>query len=152
MIDSKRYPHLARIETPEDLRKVPETELDDVARELRAYLIESVATSGGHFGAGLGVVELTVALHWLFDTPHDRLIWDVGHQAYPHKILTGRRDRIRTIKKRDGLAPFPRRDESEYDTFGVGHSSTSISAALGMAVALQAAGDPRRIVAVIGDG
>jgi 1-deoxy-D-xylulose-5-phosphate synthase len=152
MIDPKRYPHLARIDTPDDLRKVPETELDDVARELRAYLIESVATSGGHFGAGLGVVELTVALHWLFDTPRDRLVWDVGHQCYPHKILTGRRDRITTIKKKDGLAPFPKREESEYDTFGVGHSSTSVSAALGMAIAAQRKGDERKIVAVIGDG
>jgi 1-deoxy-D-xylulose-5-phosphate synthase len=152
MIDPKRYPHLARIETPVDLRQFPETELDDVARELRAYLIESVATSGGHFGAGLGVVELTVALHWLFETPRDRLVWDVGHQCYPHKILTGRRDRITTIKKKDGLAPFPKREESEYDTFGVGHSSTSISAALGMAIAAQQSGDPRKIVAVIGDG
>jgi len=152
MIDLKRYPHLARIDTPDDLRKVPETELEDVARELRAYLIESVATSGGHFGAGLGVVELTVALHWLFDTPRDRLVWDVGHQCYPHKILTGRRDRITTIKKKDGLAPFPKREESEYDTFGVGHSSTSVSAALGMAIAAQRKGDERKIVAVIGDG
>ncbi|HJT97348.1 MAG TPA: 1-deoxy-D-xylulose-5-phosphate synthase [Rhodanobacteraceae bacterium] len=152
MIDPKRYPHLAHIATPEDLRKVPEAELDDVARELRAYLIESVATSGGHFGAGLGVVELTVALHWLFDTPKDRLVWDVGHQCYPHKILTGRRDRITTIKKKDGLAPFPKREESEYDTFGVGHSSTSVSAALGMAIAAQRGGDDRKIVAVIGDG
>jgi 1-deoxy-D-xylulose-5-phosphate synthase len=152
MIDPKRYPHLAHIQTPEDLRKIRETELDDVARELREYLIESVATSGGHFGAGLGVVELTVALHWLFDTPKDRLVWDVGHQCYPHKILTGRRDRITTIKKKDGLAPFPKREESEYDTFGVGHSSTSISAALGMAIAAQRSGDGRKIVAVIGDG
>src|SRR6185312_1532119 len=150
--DPKRYPHLAHIETPDDLRKVPETELDDVAREVRAYLIESVSTSGGHFGAGLGVVELTVALHWLFDTPNDRLVWDVGHQCYPHKILTGRRDRITTIKKKDGLAPFPKREESEYDTFGVGHSSTSIGAALGMAIAAQRNGDHRKIVAVIGDG
>jgi 1-deoxy-D-xylulose-5-phosphate synthase len=152
MIDPKRYPHLARIETPEDLRKIPETELEDVARELRAYLIESVATSGGHFGAGLGVVELTVALHWLFDTPRDRLVWDVGHQCYPHKILTGRRDRITTIKKKNGLAPFPKREESEYDTFGVGHSSTSISAALGMAIASKLAGENRFSIAVIGDG
>ncbi|HEY6985092.1 MAG TPA: 1-deoxy-D-xylulose-5-phosphate synthase N-terminal domain-containing protein, partial [Rhodanobacteraceae bacterium] len=152
MIDPKRYPHLAHIQTPEDLRQVPEAELEDVARELRAYLIESVATSGGHFGAGLGVVELTVALHWLFDTPRDRLVWDVGHQCYPHKILTGRRDRITTIKKKNGLAPFPKREESEYDTFGVGHSSTSVSAALGMAIAAQRKGDARKIVAVIGDG
>jgi 1-deoxy-D-xylulose-5-phosphate synthase len=152
MIDSHRYPHLSKIETPEDLRKVPEAELADVAQELRAYLIESVSTSGGHFGAGLGVVELTVALHYLYDTPRDRLVWDVGHQCYPHKILTGRRDRITTIKKKDGLAPFPKREESEYDTFGVGHSSTSVSAALGMAIAAQRKSDERKIVAVIGDG
>ncbi|MBA8887948.1 1-deoxy-D-xylulose-5-phosphate synthase [Dokdonella fugitiva] len=152
MIDPQRYPRLARIETPADLRTFPESELGDIARELRAYLIESVSTSGGHFGANLGVIELTVALHWLYDTPVDRLVWDVGHQGYPHKILTGRRDRITTVKKKDGVAPFPKRDESEYDTFGVGHSSTSISAALGMAIAAQRKGDPRKIVAVIGDG
>ncbi|MBA8883831.1 1-deoxy-D-xylulose-5-phosphate synthase [Dokdonella fugitiva] len=152
MIDPQRYPRLARIDTPADLRTFPESELGDVARELRAYLIESVATSGGHFGANLGVIELTVALHWLYDTPVDRLVWDVGHQGYPHKILTGRRDRITTVKKKDGVAPFPKRDESEYDTFGVGHSSTSISAALGMAIAAQRKGDARKVVAVIGDG
>jgi len=152
MIDSTRYPHLARIDSPADLRKLGEVELPDVARELREYLIEQVAGSGGHFGAGLGVVELTVALHYLFDTPNDRLVWDVGHQCYPHKILTGRRDRIDTIKHKGGLAPFPRRDESPYDAFGVGHSSTSISAALGMAIAAQYRGDARKIVAIIGDG
>jgi 1-deoxy-D-xylulose-5-phosphate synthase len=152
MIDSLRYPHLARIDSPADLRQFDETELPEVARELREYLIESVAGAGGHFGAGLGVVELTVALHYLFDTPTDRLVWDVGHQCYPHKILTGRRDRIGTIKQKGGLAPFPKRDESAYDTFGVGHSSTSISAALGMALAAQRNGDPRKVVAVIGDG
>ncbi|HEV2539437.1 MAG TPA: 1-deoxy-D-xylulose-5-phosphate synthase [Frateuria sp.] len=152
MIDLSRYPHLARIETPDDLRRVSDAELPAVAAELRQYLIESVASSGGHFGAGLGVVELTVALHHVFDTPRDRLVWDVGHQCYPHKILTGRRDRITTIKKKDGLAPFPRREESAYDTFGVGHSSTSISAALGMAIAAQRRGDERKFVAVIGDG
>jgi 1-deoxy-D-xylulose-5-phosphate synthase len=152
MNDLSRYPHLAPIETPADLRRVPDEELPAVADELRQYLIEAVASSGGHFGAGLGVVELTVALHHVFDTPNDRLVWDVGHQCYPHKILTGRRDRITTIKKKDGLAPFPRREESEYDTFGVGHSSTSISAALGMAIAAQRKGDPRKVVAVIGDG
>jgi len=146
------YPHLATIETPADLRRVSDEDLPAVAEELRQYLIESVASSGGHFGAGLGVVELTVALHRVFDTPRDRLVWDVGHQCYPHKILTGRRDRITTIKKKDGLAPFPRREESEYDTFGVGHSSTSISAALGMAIATQRKGDNRKVVAVIGDG
>ena len=152
MKDPARYPHLAAIEAPADLRLVPDEDLPAVADELRQYLIESVASSGGHFGAGLGVVELTVALHHEFDTPTDRLVWDVGHQCYPHKILTGRRDRITTIKKKDGLAPFPRREESEYDTFGVGHSSTSISAALGMAIAAQRKGDPRKVVAVIGDG
>src|SRR5436190_570210 len=129
MFDPKRYPLLARIDTPADLRGFDEAELPEVARELRAYLIEAVAHGGGHFGAGLGVVELTVALHYLYDTPADRVVWDVGHQCYPHKILTGRRDQIHTIKKKDGLAPFPKRDESPYDTFGVGHSSTSISAA-----------------------
>jgi 1-deoxy-D-xylulose-5-phosphate synthase len=152
MFDHNRYPRLARIGAPADLRRFPESELPEVARELREYLIEAVAHAGGHFGAGLGVVELTVALHYLYDTPVDRLVWDVGHQCYPHKILTGRRDRIHTIKQKDGLAPFPRREESPYDTFGVGHSSTSISAALGMAIANQRKGDPRRIVAVIGDG
>ena len=152
MTDPVRYPHLAHIDSPADLRRVPDAELPVVADELRQYLIESVATSGGHFGAGLGVVELTVALHAVFDTPTDRLVWDVGHQSYPHKILTGRREQITTVKKQGGLAPFPRRSESEYDTFGVGHSSTSISAALGMAIAAQHKGDQRKIVAVIGDG
>ena len=152
MIDSVRYPRLSRIESPAQLREFPEGELAEIAREVRDYLIQSVASSGGHFGAGLGVVELTVVLHYLFDTPNDRLVWDVGHQCYPHKILTGRRDRITTVKKKDGIAPFPRREESEYDTFGVGHSSTSISAALGMAIAAQQKNDPRKIVAVIGDG
>ncbi len=152
MTDPVLYPHLALIDSPADLRRLPDAELPVVADELRAYLIESVASSGGHFGAGLGVVELTVALHRVFDTPADRLVWDVGHQCYPHKILTGRREQITTIKKKGGLAPFPRRDESPYDTFGVGHSSTSISAALGMAIAAQRRGDPRKVVAVIGDG
>jgi 1-deoxy-D-xylulose-5-phosphate synthase len=152
MIDSTRYPRLSHIDSPAELRKLDASELPAVARELREYLIEQVAGSGGHFGAGLGVVELTVALHYLFDTPSDRLVWDVGHQCYPHKILTGRRDRIHTIKHKDGLAPFPRRDESPYDAFGVGHSSTSISAALGMAIAAQRKGDARKIVAIIGDG
>jgi 1-deoxy-D-xylulose-5-phosphate synthase len=152
MIDSERYPLLAKLDTPAALRQLGDADLPAVSQELRAYLVESVASSGGHFGAGLGVIELTVALHYLFDTPHDRLVWDVGHQCYPHKILTGRRDRITTVKKKDGLAPFPRREESEYDTFGVGHSSTSISAALGMAVAAQRKGEARKVVAVIGDG
>jgi 1-deoxy-D-xylulose-5-phosphate synthase len=152
MIDPQRYPRLSRIALPQDLRRFPESELPQVAAELRAYLVDTVSTVGGHFGAGLGVIELTVALHYLYDTPVDRLVWDVGHQCYPHKILTGRRDTIHTVKRKDGVAPFPRREESDYDTFGVGHSSTSISAALGMAVALQRRNDPRRVVAVIGDG
>ncbi|MCU1049094.1 1-deoxy-D-xylulose-5-phosphate synthase [Stenotrophomonas maltophilia] len=152
MIDSARYPRLARIQTPDDLRTFDESEMRAVADELRAYLIESVGKSGGHFAAGLGVIELTVALHYLYQTPQDQLVWDVGHQTYPHKILTGRRDEIHTVKQKDGVAPFPKREESEYDTFGVGHSSTSISAALGMAIARQSEGDNRQVVAVIGDG
>ncbi len=152
MIDSTRYPRLSRIDAPADLRQFGEDELPAIADELRAYLIESVGRSGGHFGAGLGVIELTTALHYLFDTPHDRLVWDVGHQCYPHKILTGRRDSIHTVKQKDGVAPFPKREESEFDTFGVGHSSTSISAALGMAIANAQAGNERKVVAIIGDG
>ena len=152
MIDAARYPRLSRIQIPADLRQFDESELPAIAEELRGYLIESVGRSGGHFGAGLGVIELTVALHYLYETPHDRLVWDVGHQCYPHKILTGRRDTIHTVKQKDGVAPFPKREESEYDTFGVGHSSTSISAALGMAIALAQQGDDRKVVAVIGDG
>jgi 1-deoxy-D-xylulose-5-phosphate synthase len=151
-MDALKYPRLSRIALPADLRAFPEAELPAIADELRAYLVETVSQVGGHFGAGLGVIELTVALHYLYDTPVDRLVWDVGHQCYPHKILTGRRDTIHTVKKKGGVAPFPRREESDYDTFGVGHSSTSISAALGMAVALQGRGDTRRVVAVIGDG
>ncbi|WP_226470100.1 1-deoxy-D-xylulose-5-phosphate synthase [Luteimonas panaciterrae] len=152
MIDSARYPRLSRIDSPADLRKFDEAELPAIADELRAYLIESVGKSGGHFGAGLGVIELTTVLHWLYETPDDRIVWDVGHQTYPHKILTGRRDTIHTVKQKDGVAPFPKREESEYDTFGVGHSSTSISAALGMAIANARAGNERKVVAVIGDG
>ena len=152
MIDSARYPRLSRIAIPADLRQFPEDELRAICDELRAYLIESVGRSGGHFGAGLGVIELTTALHYLYDTPNDRLVWDVGHQTYPHKILTGRSDSIHTVKQKDGVAPFPKREESEYDTFGVGHSSTSISAALGMAIASARGGSDRRVVAVIGDG
>jgi 1-deoxy-D-xylulose-5-phosphate synthase len=146
------YPLLAPIATPADLRRLSVDKLPELARELREFLIHSVSTRGGHFAAGLGTVELTIALHYVFNTPRDRLVWDVGHQAYPHKVLTGRRDRLHTIKQDGGLAPFPSRTESEYDTFGVGHSSTSISAALGMAVAAAQAGEDRRVVAVIGDG
>jgi 1-deoxy-D-xylulose-5-phosphate synthase len=146
------FPLLRSVNLPADLRAQPENRLAEVCAELREYLIRSVATRGGHFAAGLGTVELTVALHYVFDTPHDRLVWDVGHQAYPHKVLTGRRDRLDTIKQNEGLAPFPSRAESEYDTFGVGHSSTSISAALGMAVGAELNGEERKVVAVIGDG
>src|SRR5579872_7305898 len=126
------FPLLASIDSPADLRRLPAGKLRALADELRAFLIQTVSTRGGHFAAGLGTAELTVALHYVYDTPRDRLVWDVGHQAYPHKVLTGRRDRLHTIKQDGGLAPFPTRSESEYDTFGVGHSSTSISAALGM--------------------
>ncbi|HTU67378.1 MAG TPA: 1-deoxy-D-xylulose-5-phosphate synthase [Steroidobacteraceae bacterium] len=149
---SDAFPLLRTLDLPADLRAQPESKLGEVCDELRRYLIRSVATRGGHFAAGLGTVELTVALHYVFDTPKDRLVWDVGHQAYPHKVLTGRRDQLDTIKQKDGLAPFPSRAESEYDTFGVGHSSTSISAALGMAVAAELKKDERRVVAIIGDG
>ena len=143
---------LDTIRTPADLRRVNEKDLPKVAEDLRAETISAVAVTGGHLGAGLGVVELTVALHYVFDTPNDRLIWDVGHQAYPHKILTGRRDRIRTLRQGGGLSGFTKRAESEYDCFGAAHSSTSISAGLGMAVARDLAGEKRNVIAVIGDG
>ena len=149
---SNRTPLLDRISVPADLRRFPESDLRQIADELRAELIDAVSITGGHFGAGLGVVELTVALHYLFDTPHARLIWDVGHQAYPHKILTGRRDQIRTIRQGGGLSGFTKRSESEYDPFGAAHSSTSISAGLGMAVARDFKGEKRDVIAVIGDG
>ncbi|WP_137888584.1 1-deoxy-D-xylulose-5-phosphate synthase [Pseudomonas sp. 2FE] len=145
-------PLLDSVETPAGLRRLGEAELETLADELRQELLYTVGQTGGHFGAGLGVVELTIALHYVFDTPEDRLVWDVGHQAYPHKILTGRRQQMTTLRQKDGIAAFPRRSESEYDTFGVGHSSTSISAALGMAIAAQLQGSKRKSVAVIGDG
>ena len=147
-----QYPLLDTIKSPEDVRRLALTQLPQLADELREFLIQSVSTRGGHFAAGLGTVELTVALHYVYNTPHDRLVWDVGHQAYPHKVLTGRRDQLHTIKQPGGLAPFPSRAESDYDTFGVGHSSTSISAALGMAVAAAQRKEERSVVAVIGDG
>lgn len=145
-------PLLDSIKSPADLRGLHPKQLQQLADELRAETIDAVALTGGHLGAGLGVVELTVALHYLFDTPHDKLVWDVGHQAYPHKILTGRRDRIRTLRQGGGLSGFTKRSESEYDCFGAAHSSTSISAGLGMAVARDLAGEDRNIVCVIGDG
>ncbi|MCD1587776.1 1-deoxy-D-xylulose-5-phosphate synthase [Halomonas sp. IOP_14] len=145
-------PLLDSFDHPAALRAMNASQLAQLADELRAYLLYSVGVSGGHFGAGLGVVELSVALHHVYQTPHDRLVWDVGHQAYPHKILTGRREAMLSIRQHGGLAAFPRRAESEYDTFGVGHSSTSISAALGMALAAKAQGDKRHVCAIIGDG
>ena len=143
---------LQTINSPADLRAVPRHQLPALADELRSYLIQSVAKTGGHLSSNLGTVELTVALHYVFNTPHDRIVWDVGHQTYPHKILTGRRDQMGTLRQRHGLSGFPRRDESEYDAFGTAHSSTSISAALGMAIAAQQKGEQRHAIAVIGDG
>ena len=145
-------PLLDKAVTPDGLRRLGEAELEALADELRLELLYTVGQTGGHFGAGLGVIELTVALHYVFDTPDDRLVWDVGHQAYPHKILTGRREQMSTLRQKGGVAAFPRRSESEYDTFGVGHSSTSISAALGMAIASRLQGSERKSIAVIGDG
>ena len=146
------YPLLSRVDSPADLRHLSRTELKQLATELRSYLLESVARTGGHLSSNLGTVELTIALHHVYNTPHDRLVWDVGHQTYPHKILTGRRDRMPTLRQFGGMSGFPRRDESEYDTFGTAHSSTSISAALGMAQGAQIRGESRRAVAIIGDG
>ena len=143
---------LEKINLPADLRKLPKDKLPEICNAVRQFLIDSVAVTGGHFGSNLGIVELTVALHYVFNTPKDKLIWDVGHQSYPHKILTGRRDRMKTIRRYGGLAPFPRREESEYDAFNVGHSSTSIGAAAGMAIAERDKKNPAQTVAVIGDG
>ncbi|MBI5615359.1 MAG: 1-deoxy-D-xylulose-5-phosphate synthase [Gammaproteobacteria bacterium] len=152
MSEHKSFPILEKINSPHDLRQLPESSLEPLAKELRAFLLDAVSRSGGHLAAGLGSVELALALHYVYNTPEDRLVWDVGHQAYPHKILTGRRDRMHTIRQWNGLAPFPKREESPYDAFGVGHSSTSISAALGMAIAAKRSGSKRKAVAIIGDG
>jgi len=149
---SDNYPLLDKINLPSDLRQLSDKELVVLSDELRRFLISTVSKSGGHLAAGLGTVELTVALHYVFDTPNDKLVWDVGHQAYPHKIITGRKDKISTIRKKNGITPFVTRAESEYDAFGVGHSSTSISAALGMAIAAERTGNKKRTVAIIGDG
>src|ERR1017187_9469952 len=150
------YSLLDTIHDPADLRQLPRESLPQLAEELRAFLIESVARTGGHLSSNLGTVELAIALHYVFDTPEDRLVWDVGHQTYAHKVLTGRREGMARLRLQDGISGFPRRTESPYDTFGVGHSSTSISAALGMAVAArhhrENGGADRRVVAVIGDG
>ena len=145
------YDLLKTIDDPADLRALDRRQLQPLADELRAYVLDSVSQTGGHLSSNLGTVELTIALHYVFDTPTDRIVWDVGHQTYPHKILTGRRDRMPTLRQLNGISGFPRRSESEYDTFGTAHSSTSISAALGMAVANKLQGDNRYSIAVIGD-
>src|SRR6058998_3092808 len=152
MTGQSTTPLLDTVDIPADIRRLRVDQLRQLADELRHETISAVSITGGHLGAGLGVVELTVALHYVFDTPHDRLIWDVGHQSYPHKILTGRRDRIRTLRQGGGLSGFTKRAESEYDPFGAAHSSTSISAALGFAVARDLKGDGNHVVCVIGDG
>ncbi|HEX5802535.1 MAG TPA: 1-deoxy-D-xylulose-5-phosphate synthase, partial [Azospira sp.] len=146
------FPLLANVASPADLRRLERRDLPQLADELRGFLVDSVAKTGGHFSSNLGTIELTVALHYVFDTPADRLVWDVGHQCYAHKVLTGRREQMSTLRMHDGLSGFPKRSESEYDTFGVGHSSTSISAALGMALAAKQKGEQRKVVAIIGDG
>lgn len=151
-LDISKYPTLALVNTPTDLRSLPKEVLPQLCDELRTYLLNSVSQSSGHLASGLGTVELTVALHYVYDTPNDHLVWDVGHQAYPHKILTGRREQMSTIRQKDGLHPFPWREESEYDALSVGHSSTSISAGLGMAIAAEHEGKNRKVVSVIGDG
>src|SRR6185436_12662778 len=146
------YELLQTINDPAELRKLERRQLRQLADELRAFVLDSVSRTGGHLSSNLGTVELTVALHHVFNTPHDRLVWDVGHQTYPHKILTGRRERMPTLRQIGGISGFPQRSESEYDTFGTAHSSTSISAALGMAMAAKQKGEDRHTVAIIGDG
>src|SRR6186997_3023713 len=152
MTGQSKTPLLDTVDVPADIRRLKPEQLRQLADELRQEVISAVSVTGGHLGAGLGVVELTVALHYVFNTPRDKLIWDVGHQAYPHKILTGRRDRIRTLRQGGGLSGFTRRSESDYDPFGAAHSSTSISAALGFAIANKLSGSPAKAIAVIGDG
>lgn len=149
---NSNWPLLESVDSPKDLRNLPENQLPALAQQLRAFLLKSVSSTGGHLSAGLGTIELTIALHYIFNTPEDRLVWDVGHQTYPHKILTGRREQMKVLRQKGGLAGFPKREESEYDAFGTGHSSTSISAALGMSIAAQQTGSERKTVAIIGDG
>jgi 1-deoxy-D-xylulose-5-phosphate synthase len=143
---------LEQIQSPADLRQLDQRDLPELARQLREFVLQSVSKTGGHLSSNLGTVELTTALHYVFETPHDRIVWDVGHQSYPHKILTGRRDQMGSLRQQDGISGFPKRSESEYDDFGTAHSSTSISAVLGMAVASRNAGIERQHIAVIGDG
>ena len=148
----RKFKYLDKISSPKDLKKLNLNDLNKLADELRADLISSVSKTGGHLGAGLGVIELTIALHYIFDAPQDKIIWDVGHQAYPHKILTGRRKRMGSLRQKDGLSGFTNREESEFDPFGAGHSSTSISAGLGMAVARDLKGESNAVISIIGDG
>src|SRR5438477_9223944 len=152
MPNTAAAPLLPSIDSPADLRRLTRAQLPQLAQELRAFVLDSVAKTGGHLSSNLGTVELTIALHYVFNTPEDRLVWDVGHQTYPHKILTGRRDRIRTLRQGGGLSGFTKRAESEYDPFGAAHSSTSIASSLGMAVARDLAGKSNHVIAVIGDG
>ena len=149
---NRKYSLLDQIDEPADLRKLNSKDLLKLCEEIRHYLIDTVSECGGHFAAGLGAIEITTALHYVFNTPHDRLVWDVGHQTYPHKILTNRKKQLGTIRKLGGLAPFPKRCESEYDTFGVGHSSTAISAATGMSLASKQQANKRKVIAIVGDG
>ena len=149
---SKKYKYLDSINFPSDIKKLSQSELKDLAKEIREEMIDVVSETGGHLGAGLGVVELTVVLHYIFNAPNDKLVWDVGHQSYPHKILTGRKEKIRTLRKGNGLSGFTKRSESEYDPFGAAHSSTSISSALGIAIANKLSNKSNNVIAVIGDG
>jgi len=148
----KEYKYLTKIDSPADLKKIPVTELKIVCDEIRDYMIDVVSQTGGHLGAGLGAVELTVALHYVFNTPIDKLVWDTGHQAYPHKIITGRREALKTIRQFGGISGFLKRTESEYDVFGAGHASTAISAALGIATARDLLNEKFKVVAIVGDG
>ena len=152
MSDDVKYQVLSKINVPEDISKLDPQELKTLCTDIREFLIDTISEIGGHFGGGLGTVELTVAIHKVFNTPYDLVVWDTGHQAYPHKILTGRKDKLKTIRQLNGISGFLKRTESEYDTFGAGHASTSISAALGMAVARDLKNEKRKVVAIIGDG
>jgi 1-deoxy-D-xylulose-5-phosphate synthase len=151
-MDQEKYPVLSSVNTPEDIRQFDSNKLKQLCTDIREYMIDVISETGGHFGGGLGTVELTVAIHRVFNTPYDLVVWDTGHQAYPHKILTGRKDKLHTIRKLNGISGFLKRTESEYDAFGAGHASTSVSAALGMALARDKKGENRKVVAVIGDG
>ena len=152
MIDEKKYPILSRVDTPADLKEMELADLKQLCTDVREYMIDTISEIGGHFGGGLGTVELTVAAHKVFNTPYDLIVWDTGHQAYPHKILTGRKEALQRIRKINGISGFLKRNESEYDTFGAGHASTSISAALGMALARDIKKENRKVISMTGDG